>query len=162
MEKKDYNYSLDDLALPYSEKLIPPEEVGNVGMLTSIGCYGNCSFCSYNRGGISFRFHSINNIIKELDYIAQYNNSEDVTIRFFDECFSVNSIRTLDILLEISKRKYKFKYWCCLRYDILNERIINFLYICNFRDIVIGFESASEEIISKLGKLKNSTNPKQF
>jgi radical SAM superfamily enzyme YgiQ (UPF0313 family) len=161
-DKEEYEYSLDTLGLPYSEKLIPPEEIGNVGMMTSIGCYGNCIFCSYNAKPNIFRLHSIDNVIKELDYVSQYCRGNDITVRFFDDCFSVNPARTLELLQTISRREFDFSFWCCLRADLLNEDIIDYLHKCNFSRIVIGLETASKNVIQNLGKVQIGDTPESF
>lgn len=155
-------YSLDDLGLPYSEGMIPPEEAVNVGMISSLGCYGNCSFCSYVEDRKRFYIHKVSNIIKELDYISQFIGGSDCDIRFYDDCFSMSSKRTEELLHEMEKRNYNFRFWCCVRGDLLTDEILASMARNNFKKIVIGFESASEPVIEALGKIRGNEKPDEF
>ncbi|WP_163192202.1 B12-binding domain-containing radical SAM protein [Clostridium thermarum] len=151
-EKMDRNYSLDDLGLPYTEKMIPAEEVQNVGMLTSNGCYGRCSFCSYINTS-KFRVHSIENVVSELEYINQFIGGKNTAVNFLDDCFSVSNKRTLDLCHRIIEKSIDFTFWCCTRADLLSEELIDAMAASNFKNIVIGLETASENVMDKLGKV---------
>lgn len=148
------DYSLDQLGVPYSDGVIPPEEIQNVGMVTSTGCYGKCSFCSYNLHAENFKTHSIGSVMKELEYVHSYIKGNHVVLRFFDDCFSVTGERTLELCKEIITKKFKFQFWCCTRADLLTPEIIDAMAECNFRNIVIGLETASETVLEKLGKMR--------
>lgn len=158
----EHSYSLDDLGLPYSDGMIPPEEAVNVGMISSLGCYGNCSFCSYSDKKKVFYAHSIENIIKELDYISEYIGGNNCDMRFFDDCFSLNTKRTEELLKEMKKKNYSFKFWCCVRGDLLSKEIIDLMGELNFQKVVIGLESASPEVLAKLGKIVHNQTPEEF
>jgi len=148
-----YSYSLDDLGLPYTSGVIPPEEIQNVGMITSTGCYGNCTFCSYKQDGACFRTHSISSILVEIEYVSHFIQGENVYLNFYDDCFSKSTERTYQICNELLKQKYKYRYWCCTRADLLNDDIIKLMSACNFKEIVLGLETASEDVMRRLGKI---------
>lgn len=159
--KKDYVYTLDDLGLPYSDGIIPPQEAPNTGLITSLGCIGRCLFCSYNKKR-RFIVHKIENVIKELDYISQFVKGEDCDIRFFDDCFSVSSKRTRDLLEAMAERNYNFRFWCCIRGDIITDEILQLMSKLNFNKVVIGLETASEHVMEKLGKIQSDMKPDAF
>lgn len=152
---KDYfPYSLDDLGFPYQSGMIPPEEIQNVGMITSTGCYGNCTFCSYKKESKSFKIHLLGSVLEEIDYISHYIKGANIRMNFLDDCFSVDSERTYELCKNLRRQEFKFRYWCCSRADLLNEDIIDLMAECNFNDIVIGLETASERVFDKLGKIE--------
>lgn len=151
--ESDFKYSLDDLGLPYSEQIIPVEEIQNVGLISSTGCYGKCSFCSYIKNSGRFKVHSVENVINELEYIKQFLHGRNVSVSFFDDCFSISPKRTFEICKEIISRKINFKFWCCTRADLLSEELIDIMAESNFKNIVIGLETASTHILNKLGKV---------
>lgn len=161
-EECDYVYTLDDIGLPYSEGMIPPEEVFHVGMITSTGCCGSCSFCSYNDRKSIFRLHSIDNVIKELDFVSQFIGGENRDIYFFDDCFSVDTKRTLALLEKMSEKKYTFTFWCCTRADILTDELLDLMVKCNFNRIIIGLETASLSVMDKLGKVKGKDTSEKY
>ncbi|NMB33137.1 MAG: radical SAM protein, partial [Clostridium sp.] len=158
----DDNFSLDDLGLIYSDGLIPPEEIQNVGLISSMGCYGSCSFCSYNNKSNRFRQHEIENVIYELKYINQYIKGNDVKVCFFDDCFSVSNERTYQLCKRIVAEKINLRFWCCTRSDLLSEELIDVMAEANFRDIVIGLETASSRVMDQLGKVKNTDNSENY
>ncbi|MCL6590264.1 MAG: B12-binding domain-containing radical SAM protein [Firmicutes bacterium] len=145
--------SLDELGLPYSSGMIPPELSPYVGIRSSMGCYGNCSFCSYkNAIESTFRPHSVESVIQELEYIEWYINGKNLTIHFLDDCFSLNQERTMTLCESILKKGLEFQFWCCTRADLLSREIIDLMSACNFKNIVIGLETASEKVFNTLGK----------
>ncbi|HEY9059127.1 MAG TPA: radical SAM protein [Pseudobacteroides sp.] len=160
-EKKYIDYSLDDLGLPYSSGVIPPEEIQNVGMVSSVGCYGECSFCSYVNSKM-FRIHSINSIIQELKYISYFISGKNTKVSFFDDCFSVSKERTIELCSKIISAGLQFQFWCCTRSDLLTKDVIDAMAECNFKNIVIGLESASCNTLDKLGKLGKNQNAADY
>lgn len=161
-KKEFFDYTLDSLGFPYQSGMIPPEEVQNVGMLTSVGCYGNCTFCSYKKDNKAFKVHTVEAIMEEIAYISHYIKGKNVRLNFVDDCFSMNSERTYAVCMNLKRRNYLFRYWCCSRADLLNEDIIDLMAECNFSGVVIGLETASEKIFGKIGKIENSKNSLKY
>ncbi|GMQ61064.1 B12-binding domain-containing radical SAM protein [Vallitalea maricola] len=155
-----YDYTLDDIGFPYSSGSVPIEELENVGLITSKGCYGNCAFCSYTKN--RYLTHSIEGIIDELKYIKKYFSYSSLKVNFYDDCFSINNNRTKELCKEIINNKIKYTYWCCTRADLLSEELIDLMSEANFRNIVIGLETASNKVMSKLGKVVGRENSSQF
>lgn len=153
--------NMDDLGGIYSSGIVPYEEAGNVGLLTSRGCYGKCVFCSYSKKFFG-KAHSEEFIINELDYIDAMTNHSPIFLSFFDDCFSINTDRTMQLCREIEKRKYNMQFWACTRADLLNEELIKKMAQCNFKNIVIGFETASASLLEKSGKLVCEKNADKY
>lgn len=143
---------LDNLGTIYSSGIVPYEEAGNIGMITSQGCYGNCIFCSYPKGEINAS-HSVDYILNELDYIHFMTNGSLLYLSFFDDCFSLNTQRTIELCEAIAKKNYNMQFWCCTRADLLNEELLQKMKDSNFKNIVIGMETASLDLLSKSGKV---------
>lgn len=160
-KKSESDIVLDEISGIYSSGLIPYEEVTNIGMLTSKGCYGNCYFCSYHTSQ-RFCSHSIDYIINELDYLHFMTNASKLRISFFDDCFSLSSKRTNEICDALLNKKYNMDFWCCTRADLLNEELIKKMSICNFKNIVIGMETASADLLATVGKVKVGENAEEY
>lgn len=152
---------LNELCSIYSNGIVPYEEVGNVGIQTSRGCYGNCLFCSY-KNGHSMELLSEEILLEELDYIEYMSNKSAYVIRFLDDCFSGSTERTIRICEQIKNRQYKKHYWCCTRADILNKEVLRKMSECGFRDIVIGLETASPIILQQSGKICNGYDAENY
>lgn len=147
------SYSLDDIGMPYSSGMIPTKEIENVGMTSSTGCYGACTFCSYIESRGVFRYHKIETIISELNYIRTHYGDHNIRIPFYDDCFSVSKERIIELCEKIIENKFNFKFWCCTRADLLTEEVINAMFSAGFRDVIIGLETASPNILDKLDKV---------
>lgn len=137
---------------PYSTGIVPVSEVYNLGLLSSIGCYGKCSFCSYSNGNILL--FDIDKLIEELKYINKNKIFDDKIIWFYDDCFSYTKQRIIELCSKIVSEDIRLRFWCCLRYDIMSYDVAVALKNAGFNDIVVGFESASENVHNTLGKLK--------
>lgn len=140
---------------PYSKGIVPVSEVYNVGLLSSIGCVGRCSFCSYSKADI-FQF-DIDILIQELQFIYKNRMFADKIIWFYDDCFSISKKRIEKICKKIIDLKLSFRFWCCLRYDLLDYETLSLLKQAGFSEIVVGLESASPNVLEKLGKIKNDS-----
>lgn len=161
-ELVDFEYSLDDIGLPYSSGCIPVEEVQNVGMITSLGCYGQCCFCSYIRKNSSIKLHSINSVIEELKYIKKKIYGRSIRISFLDDCFSVNKDRIQELCQRITDEDILFEFWCCTRADILNYETLEYMKKANMKGFTIGLETASPRIMNCIGKIIKKETAEQY
>ena len=159
-EQKRIEIFMDELGGIYSSGIVPYEEAGNIGLLTSRGCFGRCTFCSYVKNSFE-KAHSIDFLLNELDYISTMTNNSPIGLSFFDDCFSLNTGRSIKICEEVSKRQYNMRFWCCTRADVLNTELIDKMALCNFRNIVIGMETASVDLLQNSGKVVNGESSAQ-
>jgi len=167
--KKGNNYEsikskkipLECIPQPYSNGVVPVEEAINLGLITSKGCVGNCNFCSYTENDL-LEGYGVRSVIDELKYIKQEIGDNGIQIRFLDEFFSLNSNRILSLCKEIEKENLIFDFWCCTRLDVLSYDVLDKLKKANFNNIVVGLESASDDILNKMGKLRNGQEAKEF
>ena len=67
--------------------------------------------------------------------------------------FSGDTERTVRLCDAIIEAALGFKFWCCTRVDVLDETVIDKLAQAGFENVVVGLESASERILSTLGKM---------
>lgn len=119
---------IDDLdILPFPKRTILNNVEYNV--ITSRGCYGNCSFCSiysfYKRcEGKAYRRRSVDNVVKEIEMLVQKYSAK--VILFDDDLFMITSSEAIE--------------W----YDKLHSLIIQ-------SNIDVGFKCSlrADEIVSK-------------
>ncbi len=132
-----------------------------ITILASRGCPYKCSFCALpSYFYLKYRQRSIENLIQEFEFIKS-TMPYIKTVFLEDDSFNAN----LDYLKEFCKAKIKFNNqleWAInfspANYD---EESIALLKQANCKLLVIGYETANNNILKKIGK-KNTSVEKYF
>jgi len=117
-------------------------------MLTGIGCPFQCKYCA---SVSSFCFmRSPQNVVDEIEEcFYKYNIRE---IDFYDQTFTVDKKRALEICEEIIKRKIKIIWTIRTRTDLIDRELLKKMKEAGLYRIMYGIESADQEILDRLGK----------
>lgn len=147
---------LDILPIP-NRSIIDNKEYN---VITSRGCYGNCSFCSINSfykkcEGKGYRRRSAENVVKEIEMLIK--NYHAKTILFDDDLFMISSIESIEWFEKfytlILEKNINVNFKCSLRAnEIVNQKEI----LVKFKEI--GLESVFVGIESFLQKHLNFLN----
>jgi len=122
---------------------------------TSTGCPNRCKFCivggsTVKRGyGNRWQFKSAKKILDEVKFLL---NLGIRSIYFFDETFTVNPSRVIDVCQGIIDQNLKFEWSCNGRVDTLNEEIIKMMKKAGCWNIMFGIECGSEELLKDAHK----------
>ena len=116
-------------------------------MVTSRGCPFKCTFCFQQDTG--WRFRSKTSIIAEIEQCLKLGIKN---FFMFDETFTVNKKRTMDLCDEIKKRKLKISWSCRSRVDTIDEEIIDKLKEAGCQRISFGVEAANKVVLKRLNK----------
>lgn len=157
VRKSDLSYSETDLdSLPFPDRtLVRPSAYHSIldkdaavtTMMTARGCPFKCTFCFQQDTG--WRHRSVSSIISEIEQcLAMGIKSFDI----FDETFTVNKRRAMDLCGEIKKRKLKISWSCRSRVDTIDEEIMGELKSAGCRRISFGVEAANEAVLKRLDK----------
>jgi radical SAM superfamily enzyme YgiQ (UPF0313 family) len=120
-----------------------------VGIITSRGCPGSCTFCgSHVVMGHRTRFRSINNVVAEMNQVITEMGYHG--FNFHDDTFCVNRNRALEIC---KKFKPLNVVWRCLtRVNTVDEEILSAMKEAGCKEIIYGIESYSQKILDSLHK----------
>lgn len=125
-------------------------ELKSVGMITSRGCPFNCLFCSTSPfWGHKWRFRSAKNVIDEIEML--YNQG----VRFFDfydDNFTADRKRVLEICDDIIERKLDIRWKCSSRVSSVDEEIYRAIKKAGCIYINFGIESGSPKILKIMRK----------
>ncbi len=113
---------------------------------TSKGCPFNCLYCTV--AGTKLKRRSSNSIINEIQLLK--NKYGIRTISFFDETFTINRKRTLELCQEL--KKLNIKWYCNTRADLVDEELLMIMYKSGCRGLSLGVESGSEQILKNVRK----------
>ncbi|MDD5136354.1 MAG: radical SAM protein [Candidatus Omnitrophica bacterium] len=116
-------------------------------MITSRGCPFQCRFCLQQNTG--WRYREIPGIIEEM---RQCIDSGIKNFFIFDETFTVNKKRILDLCDEIIRRKMRINWSCRSRVDTIDGEIMDRMKAAGCSRISFGVESASDEVLKQLNK----------
>lgn len=148
--------NLDELPFPARE-LLPVKKYSSIlggghivtTMFTSRGCPYQCAFCDRPHLGKKFRARSPKNIVDEMEQCLKLGIEE---ILIYDDTFTVNKQRVLDICDGIIKRGLKFVWDIRARVDTVDEEVLAVLKKAGCQRIHFGVEAGTEKILKILNK----------
>lgn len=153
---REFITSLDEIPHP-ARHLVPYKKYSSLlakrqpitTMITSRGCPYNCSFCARPHLGKRFRAHSPKNVIHEMQECINLGINEFL---IYDDTFSIDRQRVLDICDEIINKKLDIGWDIRIRVDTVDEEILKKLKQANCERIHYGVEAGTEKILKVLKK----------
>lgn len=119
-------------------------------MITSRGCPHNCIYCTKAIFGRQYRFRSAANVIEEIQQvISEYKVKEIV---FYDDAFTANRRRTIELCDEIVKNNIDVTWKCESRVDTVDREVLQKMKKAGCDIIAYGVESGSDELLNTIGK----------
>ncbi len=123
-----------------------------IQIMSSRGCIAKCTYCVYpqtiHEG--KYRTRSPQNVADELQWIF-HNMPEIKEVVFEDDTFSGNQKRTIDICKELIERGITIKWSCNVRAELKHETM-QWMKKAGCVLIIVGYESASEDILINIRK----------
>lgn len=121
--------------------------IPELGLTTSRGCYGRCSFCFLNMHKLSYK--SPERFEREVaDLVAKHS------IRYFyinDLTFTSNlerSYRICDVL-----KRYNITWTCSTRVERITPELLRYMHASGCRDIWYGVESVDQTVLDLADKM---------
>ena len=147
---------LDDLPFP-ARHLVPiaryrsfmTHESLVATVMSSRGCPYGCTFCNHQHMGQKFRARSAQSVVEEMEQCARMGFRE---VMFYDDTFTINRGRVLDICNLLIERRVPLKWDIRARVDTLNEELFDRLAEAGCIRLRIGVESGTPEILRVLHK----------
>lgn len=118
-------------------------------MMSSRGCPMKCVFCDRPHLGKTFRFRSAGSVVDEMEDCVARGIGE---IFMYDDTFSINRRRILDIRDEILHRGLKVNWDVRARADNLDEEVAAAMKEAGVVRMHIGVESGSQRVLDAMQK----------
>lgn len=154
---------IEDLdELPFQARDTFPEVMrrgGPAAIITSRGCYGNCSFCSVNAfyrrsPGRKWRARSPEHVARELEELVTVHGAENIV--FNDDNFigpgKAGKERARRIGEEILKRGLRIRYSIPAAVNDVEPGLFAFLKTTGLRSVFLGIESMLQSHLDLLHK----------
>lgn len=149
--------NLDYLPFPKRDEK-QNNENNHFTMITSRGCYGNCSFCSirafYGFDSSLWRYRSPKNVVDEIEHLV--NNYNAKVISFMDDNFigsgKHGKKRAIEIANEIIDRGISIYFEISCRPDDISAPVLKDLKKAGLRHISVGIESGNNQVLKRFNK----------
>ena len=115
---------------------------------TSKGCPFQCTYCTVAK--TPFYLKSSKSVIEELTEL--YNRYDVRLISFFDETFTINRQRTIEICKSIKSSFPALHWYCNTRVNLVDPELLLIMYDSGCRGISFGVESGSQRILNNIKK----------
>jgi radical SAM superfamily enzyme YgiQ (UPF0313 family) len=117
-------------------------------MITSKGCPYNCLFCDKPYGK-SVRTRSAENVVDEIEECANLGLNE---ILIFDDTFTIDKQRVLNICKKIKQRNIDIDFAIRTRVDLINKKLLSELKSAGCSRVQYGIESGVQKNLNKIRK----------
>ena len=150
-----YIENLDELPFP-AHHLWPIDQLRKYGsvvfpIIASRGCVYWCDFCTTVRMfGRRYRMRSPKNVVDEIEYLQKTFGAHQFT--FYDDAFTVNQERTVEICREIKNRKLKVEWDCETRVDMVTKDLLFSMKEVGCFAVWFGVESGSQTVLDAMRK----------
>jgi len=112
------------------------------------GCPYGCRYCNVARTKYSGK--SAENIIEELKILKKLGRIKYVW--FFDEIFTINKKRIIEVCNRIIDEKLKIKWLCDSRVDLVDKDLLKLMRKTGCIGISYGVESGSQKVLNLMNK----------
>lgn len=122
----------------------------SMGMVTSRGCPGKCTFCFSKMFGVQIRFMSPVRIIEHIEYLKESFGIREIS--FYDDTFTANPKNVAELCQLILKKKINFSWSCFARVDTITPELLVLMKKAGCHQIMYGFETTDDNILKKINK----------
>ncbi|MFH1492247.1 MAG: radical SAM protein [Candidatus Omnitrophota bacterium] len=157
---REFVTDLDSLSFP-ARHLLPPLEAYKptpasyrrlpLGVLiTTRGCPSRCTFCDRGVFGSSYRERTPDNIIAEIEELIFKFGARE--LRFFDDTFTLNEKRVLEICAKFKEKKIKIPWTCLTKVTAISEGLLKAMKQAGCWQVLYGLESGDARMLKALNK----------
>ncbi len=118
-------------------------------LISSRGCPFSCDFCSRPVFGSSFRKRSAENILAEVEEIAELGYDR---AWFADDCFTLDTEHLRHVCEVLSKRNLEIGWECLSRVDTLDAEVAECMRRAGCVRVFFGLESGNDSVLSTMNK----------
>lgn len=117
-------------------------------MISSRGCPFHCTFCYSALGRGKFRFHSLDYVIKEIEYLIKEFGIQ--TIGLMDEVFALKKDRILEFCEKVTP--YGLSWYTQVRLEVVDDELLKAMKRAGCSTVFYGLESMSPVVLNSMNK----------
>ncbi len=120
-------------------------------MVSSRGCPAKCTFCAVNLvAGYEFRCHSAQRVVAEMEELVTKYRIKFIV--FWDDTFTINKQRVLDICKLLIEKKLNVGWFCLSRVNTVDLEMLKAMKKAGCKAITYGVESGDQKILNNIKK----------
>jgi radical SAM superfamily enzyme YgiQ (UPF0313 family) len=119
-------------------------------IMTSRGCPNKCTFCDRKVFGRVTRFRSPDNVLDEIEEAIEKHGARE--IKFFDDTFTLNQKRVLEICKGIKERGIDIEWSCLTRVNTVSGELLKEMKKAGCWQVLYGMESGDQEMLDRMKK----------
>ena len=157
--------NLDDLPLPAYHKL-PMERYRSalgaarrspsLGMITSRGCPGSCTFCYSGMFGKKIRYVSADLVFDHIIFLQK--NYAIKEISFYDDTFTSDRERVVALCTRLIEDHVNISWSCFARVDTVDQELLCLMRKAGCHQVMYGFESSDDSVLKTINKRVTTGN----
>lgn len=161
--RRDFYKDLDDFPFPafdlvgdklfshYRLSVFGTKHFRSIGLVTSRGCSGMCTFCDLGVVGRGYRIMTAPYLISHLKELNQKYDVNDLL--FYDDMFTGNKKRLVDFCEAMIADGTPFTWSCCSRVDFVSYLdVLELMKKAGCHTIEFGVESGCQRILDSMRK----------
>ncbi len=123
---------------------------GFATMYTMRGCPFDCRYCHRQAWLRHARYHGASRVVDEMEHLVRELGVRE--IKFYDETFTLDKNRTLEICRAIRARGLRVPWEIRTRAELLSRDLVRALAEAGCYRICIGVEGGSDERLERMGR----------
>lgn len=131
----------------------------SIGMITSRGCPGACTFCFSGMFGKKIRFESAQKMILHVKLLQQKYGIREIS--FYDDTFTANRRRVEEFCSGLLAEGISISWSCFARVDTVTPDLLKLMQRAGCHQIMYGFETADDQVLAMINKKVASSSHKQ-
>lgn len=156
MKEEDSDLSEDMVQWDLFSNQIDLKQQRMLMVRSAKSCPFSCTFCSFPERAGQYRYVHPEILCSELDAINRMDRVNSVT--FIDDTFNVPLRRYKDIMNQMIKRNYSFKWNCNFRCQYADEEVVSLMKESGCEGVFLGIESGSDHILKNMNKSATAEN----
>ncbi|MBI5572937.1 MAG: cobalamin B12-binding domain-containing protein [Elusimicrobia bacterium] len=121
-----------------------------LGMMTTRGCPGRCTFCLGSYLGQQVRNRSAKKIFEEMFLLQDKYGIKEIS--FYDDVFTTKKENVKNLCKKIINEKMDISWSCFARVDFVDEELLRAMKDAGCHQIMYGIESGDEQILKNIHK----------
>ncbi len=128
----------------------------SLGIITSRGCPGSCTFCYSGMFGKQIRYVAAELVYDHIIFLQKHYGIKEIS--FYDDTFTSDRERIITLCQLIIENRTAVSWSCFARVDTVDQELLYLMRRAGCHQIMYGFESSDDKILKTINKRVTTGN----